>query len=159
MPWEASREILTGKWHDQIPILKYHSGCYIKYGVLGLNAGRFLEAGRPKVAMDLVQGDLSGPGQAGSVGGGGHLFESVAVIPEEQYILKGETWCTERDSLPVWIDPESQSGAGGSCINSSFYRPSCSFFQEWTAGLRGWPSGVPAGTRWTQCSLRTLFSH
>lgn len=101
MPWEASRERLTGKWHDQIPIFKYPSGSYIKYGALGPNAGRFLGAGRPEVAMDMVQGDLSVPGQAGSVGGGGHLFESVAVIPEEQCILKGETWCTERDSLPV----------------------------------------------------------
>lgn len=53
------------------------------------------------MAMDMVHGDLNGPGQIGSVGGGGHLFDSVALIPEEQCILKGETWCRELDSLPV----------------------------------------------------------
>lgn len=51
--------------------------------------------------MDMVQGDLDGPGQIGSVGGGGHLFDSVALILEELCILKGETWCTELDPLPV----------------------------------------------------------
>lgn len=52
MQREATREILTGKWHDQIPIFKYHSDCHVKNRVLGPNAGRFLEAGRPKVALE-----------------------------------------------------------------------------------------------------------
>lgn len=92
MQWEVSRENLTEKWHDQIPIFKYHGACYIKNEILGPNTRGFLKAGRAEVAMDIVQGRSdSGLGQSGSDRGGDHVFDNVALIPEEQWALKGET--------------------------------------------------------------------
>lgn len=59
-------------------------------GVLGPHTGRFLEAGRPEAAMDMVQErPVSGPSQVGNDGARDHPFCCVALIPEEQCILKG----------------------------------------------------------------------
>lgn len=85
MQWEFSRENLTEKWHDQIPIFKYHSAHCIKNEILGPNTRGFLKAERAEVAMDIVQRRSdSGLSQAGSDGGEDHVFDNVALIPEEQ---------------------------------------------------------------------------